>query len=361
MRYDKRNEVYYWIKLRQGMMQSTEIKLLMRQPDGGWYFSIYIYLIMMSINSNGRLIQKVGEIEMIYDLTTLTQELMFFKIDTIRVAIAMLKDLKLIYSDEDNVLCITNFNSLVGQETGWAEQKRKQKQKEQIECVENVHASFHAPVHAKLPPEIRDKSIEYRYKIKDIESIDHDNNDNNDNNDKITFSSDFKNNEMIKNIMINEWHIAFSTAHVFTKYLIYSKYLEEGDLNTLQDANFFFENYLRTTYGFEDLKNHIQYFLFQYKKMSNKDKQTIKNKMAYLTNAIKKNQRSIEWLSSEEFKVISKLHLTVEKNLRKEAKDKFPGDEVRQEIYFNTFFLKSIGKERNRIRKEFDKKCSVRR
>ena len=74
-------------------MYSQEIKLLMRQPDGGWYFSIYMYLIMLSINSNGRLIQKIGEVEMIYDLTSITQELMFFKIDTIRVAIEMLKQL----------------------------------------------------------------------------------------------------------------------------------------------------------------------------------------------------------------------------------------------------------------------------
>ena len=59
MRYDKRAEKYFWIKLRLDDMYSQEIKLLMRQPDGGWYFSIYMYLIMLSINSNGRLIQKL--------------------------------------------------------------------------------------------------------------------------------------------------------------------------------------------------------------------------------------------------------------------------------------------------------------
>ena len=35
MRYDKRNEVYYWIKIRNSLMYSTEVKLLMRQHDGG--------------------------------------------------------------------------------------------------------------------------------------------------------------------------------------------------------------------------------------------------------------------------------------------------------------------------------------
>lgn len=360
MRYDKRNEVYYWIKLRQGMMQSTEIKLLMRQPDGGWYFSIYIYLIMMSMNSSGRLIQKVGEIEMVYDLTTLTQELMFFKIDTIRVAIAMLKDLKLIYSDEDNVLCITNFNSLVGQETGWAEQKRKQKEREELECVEKVHADFHAPVHATFPPEIRDKSIEYRYKNKEIESINHnDKYDKYDKYDKVTFASDFEIQNKIKDLMINEWHIHFSDAHIFTKYLVHSKYIADGDIDLLLAFNSFFDNYLKRTYSFEEMKSHVQYFLLQYRKLKEIDRNKIVNKMGYFTGAVKKNQRSIEWMLSDEFKEISKLHITVENKLKKEAKEKFPDDEIRQEIYLDTFYLKSLGDERMRIRKEFDRKCSV--
>ena len=46
-------------------MHSQEIKLLMRQPDGRWYFMIYIYLILLFINFNGRLIQKIGDGEMI--------------------------------------------------------------------------------------------------------------------------------------------------------------------------------------------------------------------------------------------------------------------------------------------------------
>ncbi len=162
MRNDKRNEIYYWIKLRQDLMQSKEMKLLMRQPDGGWYFSIYVYLIMLSINSNGRLIQKVNEMELIYDLTTITQELMFFKIDTIRVAIDMLMKLGLLYEDASNIICITGFDKLVGSETGWAEVKRKQKEKQLMEdSVEKVHAI----VHGNFPPELRDKSIEYKVDI----------------------------------------------------------------------------------------------------------------------------------------------------------------------------------------------------
>lgn len=357
MRYDKRNETYYWIKLRHDLMQSKEIKLLMRQPDGGWYFSIYIYLVMLSVNSNGRLIQKVGDMEMVYDLTTITQELMFFKIDTIRVAIEMLKSLRMLYEDEEGIICISNFESLVGSETGWAESKRKRQERELEKLsVEKVHAT----VHASFPPESRVKSLEYRDKNKDIRSIDqNDRNDKYDIYDKITFASDSEIQNYFKNLKINEWHIVFSKSHVLTKYLVYSKYFDEGDLDALISSNAFFENYLESTYDFEDLKKHVQYFLYQYRKMRLSDKNKIKNKMGYLTNAIKKNQKGIEWRSSDEYKKISKIETTVDKKLKSDAKELFPDDELMQELFCKERYLTYHGNELKDLRNEFERKSSV--
>lgn len=55
--------------------------------------------------------------------------------------------------------------------------------------MDNVHIKVHANVHI----EFRDKRLEYRYKNKDIKSIDqNDRNDKYDRNDKITFSSESK-------------------------------------------------------------------------------------------------------------------------------------------------------------------------
>ncbi|MDY0277277.1 MAG: phage replisome organizer N-terminal domain-containing protein [Acholeplasma sp.] len=358
MRHDKRNEVYYWIKLRQDLMQSKEMKLLMRQPDGGWYFSIYVYLIMLSINSEGKLIQRVNDMEMIYDLTTITQELMFFKIDTIRVAIDMLKKLGLLYEDETRVICITGFDKLVGSETGWAEVKRKQKEKQMVgNGVEKVHAILHT----NFPPEIRDKSIEYRDENIDIKSIDHnDRNDKYDKYDKVTFSSDSVIINQLRNLKINQWHEEFLKAHVLTKYLVYSKYLEEGDMDNLIASNAFFENYLNSTYGFDELKKHVQYFLFQFRKLSKSDKGKIENKLGYLTNAIKKNQRSVEWSNSSELKDILKLSESIQVKLNKEAKSLFPSDEIKQQLYCKENYLTYHNSEMKRLRQSFDKKCSVR-
>lgn len=340
MSKSRRGEVYYWIKLRQDLMHSKEVKLLMRQPDGGWYFSIYIYLIMLSINSSGRLIQKVGEIEMIYDLTTITQELMFFKIDTIRVAIEILKGLGLLYVDE-GVICITNFDLLVGSSTRWADVKRRQREKEKTmelnEGVDNVHQIVPKNVHI----EIRDKIY-----------------DNYDNYDNVTFPSESLNNDF-NTFLKEEWKTNYKNAHALTKYLINSNYIEEGDYENLYAANDFFENYLRTTYEFADLKNHVQYFLLQFRKLSKENKSKIENKLGYLTNAIKKNQRTIEWRNSAEFKDMQKIEQIVDVKLKEDAKYEFPDDEISQELFYKEFYMTYISEEMKRLKSSFNKKCTV--
>lgn len=357
MRYDKRNEIYYWIKIRNKLMYSTEMKLLMRQHNGGWYFSIYLYLIMLSINTKGRLIQEVGDIEMIYDLTTITQELMFFKIDTIRIAIEMLKELNLIYTDDNNVLCISNFDTLVGQETGWAEQKRKQKERLRLEGVEKVHAEVHTEVHAKVPPESRYQSIECRDKTKEIRR---DIYDIYDSNDRITLPSDLEIKNKFKNLEETEWIREFTRSHVFTKYLVNSKYIEQGDIDNLLAANIFFDTYLDEKYTFHEMQNHIHYFLFQYRKMPIKKRQKISNKMGYLTNAIKQNQNKLEWFDSGEFKEMQRVHITVEEMLKRESKKLFPNDEIKQNVFIDEYYLSELGEEMRRIRMEFNKRHKLR-
>lgn len=365
MRYDKRNEVYHWIKIRSNLMHSTEVKLLMRQHDGGWYFSIYLYLIMLSINSGGRLTQKVNNVEMVYDLTTITQELMFFKIDTIRVAIEMLKELNLLYTDDEDVLCIANFDSLVGQESGWADKKRRQRQKFELTCGDNVPSNVPtkvpALVHENVPPEYRDKSIEYRDKIKDKEKNDfYDFNDGYESNDSITLPSDSEVINKLKNLVENEWVRAFTHAHIFTKYLINSKYFEHGDIENLLSANAFFEYYLEEHYTFEEMKNHVQFFLLQFRKKSKKERAKIKNRMGYFTNALKTNKRTLEWRDSTEFEEMKTIHETVAKILKEEASRIFPNDEMRQNCYVDEFYLSKLGAEMRRIRRDFEKKTTVR-
>jgi hypothetical protein len=348
MRYDKREQRYFWIKLRLDDMYSQEIKLLMRQLDGGWYFSIYIYLIMLSINSYGRLVQKVGDVEMVYDLESLTQELMFFKIDTIRVAIEMLKQLGLLYQDKEGILCISNFKKLVGSETGWAESKRlqrakKAKKESSGQCPKIVHANVH--------PE-----SDIRYQSQSIEYRSNDNYDNYDSYDNVTLSSDSLILPNFENFMLNEWHNEFKKAHALTKYLVYSNYIEQGDLDNLQSANDFFEYYLKNFFEFQDLRNHVQYFLMQYRKLTKHSREKIKNKMGYLKNAIWNNQKALDWRYSAEFKEMKGVDDKIEKILKEKAQELYPNDELKQDLFYNENYLKVFIEETKKIKNKFRQK-----
>ena len=52
---------YYWIKLKDSFMSSDEIDYLMSQPDGANYVVLYQMLCLKTINTNGCLVSKIGE------------------------------------------------------------------------------------------------------------------------------------------------------------------------------------------------------------------------------------------------------------------------------------------------------------
>ena len=115
---------YYWIKLKNTFMTSDSVDFLMSQKNGSDYVVLYQMLCLLSINTNGELERKVGEIIIPYDAEKIQRDCKYFKIDTVVVALGLYKKLGLIYEQNDGSLRISNFDNLVGGETKWAEKKR---------------------------------------------------------------------------------------------------------------------------------------------------------------------------------------------------------------------------------------------
>ncbi|MCL2521316.1 MAG: phage replisome organizer N-terminal domain-containing protein [Erysipelotrichales bacterium] len=259
----KEEKTFHWIKVKTNLMYSTEIKLLMRQPDGGWYFSIYIYLIMLSINSKGRLVQKVNDIEIIYDLTTLTQELMFFKIDTVRVAIEMLRNLGFIYN-EGEIICISNFDSLVGSETNWAKYKREQRAKNVQKQIGHQLDNVQQESRVKSQDFKKENNRLKKNKIDKISLTDF--------SDKEDDFFEIQDQELDK------------LNHVFTRYLIHSNYLTTSDLSLHKFNRLFSEidEEVKSKDACLTFKNYqviIQRFITKIKGVA------IKHKFAYFNKA----------------------------------------------------------------------------
>ena len=156
-----KGKTYYWIKLNVGFMTSEKVDFLMSQKDGANYVVLYQMLCLKTINNNGELASKLGEMIIPYDENKIQRDCKFFTIDTVRVALELYKNLGMIYANENNMLQITNFNEMVGQETDYARQKRIQRKNIQVDKVVDI-------VHI----ENRDKSLEFRDKIIDIKERD---------------------------------------------------------------------------------------------------------------------------------------------------------------------------------------------
>lgn len=166
---------YYWIKLKDTFMTSDTVDFLMGQKNGANYVVLYQMLCLKTVNTNGELARKIGEIIIPYDAEKIQRDCKYFDIDTIRVALELYKQLGLIYKQEDSILKIANFENMVGSETAWAEKKRIYREKQErlkIEEASKDNVLDNVLDNFRQEKEIRDKILDTRYKSIDIDSID---------------------------------------------------------------------------------------------------------------------------------------------------------------------------------------------
>ena len=87
-------------------------------------------LCLETANNNGELASRVGEMIISYDSDKIARDTKYFSKDTVIVAMELFKKLNLIYTDDGICLKIAGFENMVGSETGWAKQKREQREKQ---------------------------------------------------------------------------------------------------------------------------------------------------------------------------------------------------------------------------------------
>lgn len=125
---------FYWIKLRTSFLDSEKIDFLLSQKNGANYVVIYQMLCLKTINTGGELATQIGEVLIPFDAAKIQRDFKHFDIDTIRVALELFKKLGLIYEQTNGIIKITDFHELIGSETDYAAQKRKQR----IQANENT-------------------------------------------------------------------------------------------------------------------------------------------------------------------------------------------------------------------------------
>ena len=149
--YDKGR--YYWIKLTDRFMTSDTVDFLMAQKDGANYVVLYQMLCLKTVNNDGVLARKLGEIIIPFDEEKIVRDCKWFSIDTVRIALGLYKRLGLIYENQDGVLAISNFKRLIGSQTYGAERRQLQRQ------GDNCHSICHPEIEIR-DEDTRDKDID---------------------------------------------------------------------------------------------------------------------------------------------------------------------------------------------------------
>ena len=124
---DKR---YYWLKLKEEFMNGQVVRYLMRQQHGLEYFMIYLKLCTSTINTGGELAIKLDEISLPYTDDEICRICEFFDKALVAEAIQVLTAIHLIVKQDNGILKIADFDSMVGSETKWAKKKRKTRENE---------------------------------------------------------------------------------------------------------------------------------------------------------------------------------------------------------------------------------------
>ena len=165
---------YYWMKLKESFMTSDTIDFFMSQPNGAQYVVLYQMLCLKTINTNGKLERRIGEVLIPFDVAKITRDMKWFSEDTVRVAMQLYQQFGLIYKDEDGVLVMADHKNLVGSETDYAVQKNNQRNLKKAEQkklpIINVDSCVDTGVdnvHTDIEIRDRDKEIEIRDRDKE--------------------------------------------------------------------------------------------------------------------------------------------------------------------------------------------------
>lgn len=163
---------YYWIKLKDSFMSSDEIDYLMSQPDGANYVVLYQMLCLKTINTNGCLVSKIGEMLIPYDAEKIQRECKWFPLSTVRLALTVYKQIGLIFENPDGTLSISDYQNMIGSETDWAAKNRKIRSNAANKELQAGHDTGHTTGHnvstdgGENVPTEKDKDIENRERVR---------------------------------------------------------------------------------------------------------------------------------------------------------------------------------------------------
>lgn len=157
-KYDKETK-FYWLQLKEDFFDDDAIEWLEEQDNGHKYSLFYLKLCLKSLKSNGVLIRKVGNMLVPYDNKKLA-DLTKTPLDTVIVAMELLKGIGLVQVLDSGELYITQLENMIGSASKGALKKQQQralKKQEQLLLEDSGQKGDKCP--PKIEIELKDKTM----------------------------------------------------------------------------------------------------------------------------------------------------------------------------------------------------------
>lgn len=124
----EQNKRYYWLKLKKDFFDDKRMKRLKKISGGETYTVIYLKLLLLSLNNNGKLyfehIDETFAKELALDIDE--------NEDDIMLTLSYLTKVGLLEEVNKEEYFLTQLPQLIGSETKWAEQKRMYREVKKI-------------------------------------------------------------------------------------------------------------------------------------------------------------------------------------------------------------------------------------
>lgn len=130
----KTNRRYYWIQLAQDFFKSKEMKLLRKMPGGDTYTIIYLKLMLISLEDNGKIYFE----ELAQDLAEEMALLIDEDTEAVRMTLMFLNKKGLLTRHSDYEFFLEQVPEMIGSETASTRRSRKHRELKALQCNTNA-------------------------------------------------------------------------------------------------------------------------------------------------------------------------------------------------------------------------------
>ncbi len=125
------NKRYYWLKLKEGFFKEKEMKKLRKIAGGDTYTIIYLKILLLSLQNNGKIYFDEIEDDFAEEIALEIDE----ETDNVRFTLMFLEKYGLLTQESGDTIYLESIEEMVGSETDSTRRSRKhRKNKKMLQC-----------------------------------------------------------------------------------------------------------------------------------------------------------------------------------------------------------------------------------